>query len=179
MIYIFNYTKYLIKLLKEKQKQHPVLKYFLIKTPSKQIAQSDNCIFIGFSEARATNRTHNSQNYDELIDIVITTKQQDYIESAKIYDAVTNILLNILRDDDYLKDKMKVISFMHKYNSDNTLQFGELLLSFKCTENFSKDKLENNEKLLYDIVYSIKGYSDEEANRDLKGYEDGKKERRD
>ena len=96
-----------------------------------------------------------------MIDIVITTKQLDYKESAKIYDAVTNILLNTFRKDDVLKDKMNVISFMHKYNADNTLQFGELLLSFKTVENYNEVFDIEDEDLVYDIVCSIKGYADD------------------
>ena len=37
---------------------------------------------------------------------------------------------------DFLKDKMNVISYMYKYNQNNTLEFGELLLSFKNVEDY-------------------------------------------
>ena len=63
--------------------------------------------------------------------------------------------------DDVLKDKMSVISFMHKYNADNTLQFGELLLSFKTVENYNEVFDIEDEDLVYDIVCSIKGYADD------------------
>lgn len=161
VIGMFNYAKHILKILKEEQQGHPILKHFVIKYPSKEIAQHQNCIFVGFTEAKATAKTHHSQQYDEMIDIVITTKQLDYKESAKIYDAVTNILLNIFRKDDVLKDKMSVISFMHKYNADNTLQFGELLLSFKTVENYNEVFDIEDEDLVYDIVCSIKGYADD------------------
>lgn len=165
---MFNYVDHIIKVLKKEQIENPILSEFLLKYPSKQIAQSSNTIYIGFSEARATNRTHNSQNYDELIDIIITTKQIDYYESAKIYKVVCDIILKTLRKDDYLRDKMSVISFMHKYNSDNTLQFGELLLSFNTVEKFDKMDIYDDEDWVYDIICSIKGYV---------GEEDGEKER--
>ena len=105
-----------------------------------------------------------------MIDIIITTKQIDYYESAKIYKVVVDIILKALRKDDYLRDRMTVISFMHKYNSDNTLQLGELLLSFKTTERFDKDAIDYDDKdWIYDIICSIKGYV---------GEEDGEEERR-
>ena len=167
---MFNYVDHIIRVLKREQIENPILSEFLLKYPSKEIAQSSNTIYIGFSEARATNRTHNSQDYDELIDIIITTKQIDYYESAKIYKVMTDIILKALRKDDYLRDRMSVISFMHKYNSNNTLQFGELLLSFKTTERFDKDAIDYDDKdWVYDIVCSIKGYV---------GEEDGEEERR-
>lgn len=158
---MFNYSKYIVKLLKREQEGHPILKHFLIKFPDFQVAQSDNCIFVGFSEAKAINQTHHSQTYQELIDIVITSKNQDYYESAKIYDTVTDIILEILRRDDFLKDKMNVISYMYKYNQNNTLQFGELLVSFKNVEDYREVFNMNDDKLIADIVYSIKGYADE------------------
>ena len=64
---------------------------------------------------------------------------------------------------------MSVISFMHKYNSDNTLQLGELLVSFKTTEQFNDDYDYDDEDWVYDIICSIKGYV---------GEEDGEEERR-
>ena len=110
------------------------------------------------------------KDYDELIDIIITTKQIDYYESAKIYKVVVDLILQTLRKDDYLRDRMTVISFMHKYNSDNTLQLGELLLSFKTTERFNDSAFDyDDEKWVYDIICSIKGYV---------GEEDGEEERR-
>ena len=58
---------------------------------------------------------------------------------------------------------------MHKYNSDNTLQLGELLLSFKTTERFDEDAIDyDDDDWIYDIICSIKGYV---------GEEDGEKER--
>ena len=69
---MFNYVDHIIRVLKKEQVDNPILSQFLFKYPSKEIAQSSNTIYIGFSEARATNRTHNSQDYDELIDIIIT-----------------------------------------------------------------------------------------------------------
>ena len=68
---MFNYVDHIIRVLKKEQVDNPILSQFLLKYPSKEIAQSSNTIYIGFSEARATNRTHNSQDYDELIDIII------------------------------------------------------------------------------------------------------------
>ena len=63
-----------------------------------------------------------------------------------------------------------MICFMHKYNSDNTLQLGELLLSFKTTERFNDSAFDyDDEKWVYDIICSIKGYV---------GEEDGEEERR-
>lgn len=170
---MFNYVDHIIRVLKKEQIENPILSQFLIKYPSKQISQSSNTIYIGFSEARATNRTHNSQDYDELIDIIITTKQIDYFESAKIYKVLTDIIIKTLRKDDYLRDKMTVISFMHKYNSDNTLQLGELLVSFKTTEQFNDDYNYDDEDWVYDIICSIKGYVGEED-----GEEERRKERR-
>ena len=97
-------------------------------------------------------------------------KQIDYYESAKIYKVVVDIILKALRKDDHLRDRMTVISFMHKYNSDNTLQLGELLLSFKTTERFDEDAIDyDDEDWIYDIICSIKGYV---------GEEDGEEERR-
>ena len=151
---MFNYVDHIIRVLKKEQVDNPILSQFLFKYPSKEIAQSSNTIYIGFSEARATNRTHNSQDYDELIDIIITTKQIDYYESAKIYKVVVDLILQTLRKDDYLRDRMTVISFMHKYNSDNTLQLGELLLSFKTTERFNDSAFDyDDEKWVYDIIF--------------------------
>lgn len=154
---IFDYVDHIIRVLKKEQINNPILSEFLLKYPSKEIAQSNNVIYIGFSEAKATTKTHNSQNYEELIDIIITTKQIDYYESAKIYKVVCDIILKTLREDDRLRDKMTVISFMHKYNSNNTLQFGELLLSFKTTEDYRDMEIYNDEKWIYDIICSIRG----------------------
>ena len=165
---MFDYVNHIIKVLKKAQQTNPILTHFLIKYPSKQIMQSNNCIYVGFSEAKATSRTHHSQDYDELIDIIITTKQLDYFECSKILKVVSNLILHELRKDDIIHDKISPISFMYKYNSDNTLKFGELLISCNTTENYNDVFDIEDDDLVYDIVCSIKGYV---------GENDGKEER--
>ena len=161
---MFNIQYSIYKLLKEAQAEDDLLKHFKIQFPSRRIAESSNNIFIGLSEVRATERTHQSQNYEELIDIIIVTKQKKYLEASKIYDAVTNKILQILRESDLYEDKLNWTSFKHQYHPQtNELQLSELLINISSDEQFNIELQETiGEDYELDIIGIIEAYADEE-----------------
>ena len=160
---MFNIQYSIYKLLKEAQQDDDVLKHFNIQFPNRRIAESSNSIFIGLSEARADERTHQSQFYEELIDIIIVTKQKKYFEASKIYDAVTNIILRILRESDLYEDRLNWTSFKHQYNPQtNELQLSELLISIRNDEQFNQDLQDDMKDFNVDISGIIEAYTDEE-----------------
>lgn len=157
---MFNIQYDIYKLLKEAQKDDEILQHFNIQFPSRQIAESSNSIFVGLSEARATARTHTSQNYEELIDIIIVTKQTKYFEASKIYDAVTNIILNILRQDDRYKDRLNWSNFTHRYNpTTNELQLSELLINIRADEQFYTELAESEQINKVNILDILTGFA--------------------
>lgn len=113
-----------------------VLKEFNLEYPSEKISVASNTIFIGLSEAKPTQRTHQSQKYNELVDIVISTKQSNYSEAMKIFRVVAGKLMKILRDSKEFSDRFNVISFIPKYLSEE-LKYGELLVSITSLETFN------------------------------------------
>ena len=160
---MFNIQYSIYKLLKEAQAEDEVLKRFNIQFPSRRIAESSNSIFVGLSEVRATERTHQSQHYEELIDIIIVTKQKKYFEASKIYDTVTDKILKVLRSSDLYEDRLNWTSFKHQYNPQtNELQLSELLISIRSDEEFNLELSESIGKdFTLDIIGIIEGYADE------------------
>src|SRR5574344_2136451 len=112
-----------------------LLSHFNFGYPNKKIAEAGNNIFIGLSEAKPYKKTHQSQSYEELIDIIITSKNTDYVETSKIYRAVVSKILGYLRGNPKYEDNFEVVSFIPKYYS-NELKFAELLINFKSIEDF-------------------------------------------
>lgn len=162
---MFNIQYSIYKLLKEAQEQEDetLLKRFNIQFPSQRIAESSNNIFIGLSEVRASERTHQSQFYEEMIDIIIVTRQKRYLEASKIYDAVTDKILEVLRSSDLYEDRLNWTSFKHQYNPQtNELQLSELLISIRSDEEFNLELSEElGDDFELDIIGIIEGYTDE------------------
>lgn len=130
-----------------------VLNEFNIEYISKNIAVASNTIFVGLSEAKPTTRTHHSQKYNELVDIVINTKQEDYTEAMKIFRSVAERIMKLFRISSNFNYRYNVVSFIPKYLS-NELKYAELLISVSEIEAFPPN--DEDEKLVIELVTHIK-----------------------
>jgi uncharacterized protein YbgA (DUF1722 family) len=130
-----------------------VLNEFNIEYPSSSISVASNTIFVGLSEAKPTTRTHHSQKYNELVDIVISTKQANYTEAMKIFRSVAERIMKLFRASPDFNNRFNVISFIPKYLSDE-LKYAELLISVSEVETFPPTV--EDEDLIVELITHIK-----------------------
>lgn len=150
--------KILSFLLAKQNEGDAILEQFNIRFPSKRISQDSNSIFIGLAESTATDRTHESQYYNNLVDIIITTKNKEYVKASKIFRAVSKRVISLLRQSKEFSDSFNVVSFIPKYDEATlVLKQADLLLSFESLEEFNITDEEIKNILIGDVTIEVEG----------------------
>lgn len=150
--------KILSYLLAKQKEGDTILEQFNIRFPSKSISQNSNSIFIGLAESTATDRTHESQYYNNLVDIIITTKNKEYVKASKIFRAVSKRIISLLRQSKEFSDSFNVVSFIPKYDEATlVLKQADLLLSFESLEEFNITDEEIKNILIGDVTIEVEG----------------------
>lgn len=150
--------KILSYLLAKQKEGDTILEQFNIRFPSKSISQNSNSIFIGLAESTATDRTHESQYYNNLVDIIITTKNKEYVKASKIFRAVSKRVISLLRQSKEFSDSFNVVSFIPKYDEATlVLKQADLLLSFESLEEFNITDEEIKNILIGDVTIEVEG----------------------
>lgn len=150
--------KILSFLLAKQNEGDAILEQFKIQFPSKRISHDSNSIFIGLAESTATDRTHESQYYNNLVDIIITTKNKEYIKAIKIFRAVSKRVISLLRQSKEFSDSFNVVSFIPKYDEATlVLKQADLLLSFESLEEFNITDEEIKNILIGDVTIEVEG----------------------
>ena len=156
---MFDIDYKILSFLLAKQKEgDTILEQFNIRFPSKSISQNSNSIFIGLAESTATDSTHESQYYNNLIGIIITTKNKDYVKASKIFRAVSKRIISLLRQSKEFSDSFNVVSFIPKYDESTlVLKQADLLLSFESLEEFNITDEEIKNILIGDVTIEVEG----------------------
>lgn len=150
--------KILSFLLAKQNEGDAILEQFKIQFPSKRISHDSNSIFIGLAESTATNKTHESQYYNNLVDIIITTKNKEYVKASKIFRAVSKRVISLLRQSKEFSDSFNVVSYIPKYDESTlVLKQADLLLSFESLEEFNITDEEIKNILIGDVTIEVEG----------------------
>lgn len=125
-------------LQKAKNNNDTLISNFSLEFPSEKMAQDSNTIFIGLMDSKPYNRTHQSQDYLEMVDIIVTTKKNDYIQASRILKTTIIHILKIIREDKSL-GLFDIVEIRPNYTEFGVLRNMHLIISIHTDEIFEQD----------------------------------------
>ena len=124
-------TQVLNVLLKAKEEGNTLLSLFDIKYPDKSIESEKNGIHVACVTAENHKTGNDFQQFQDLVEIVITTRKLRYHEGVRVIKAVSKEIIRLLKKDDYLGQRIfaRTISPIHEKDTYR-LKKGHILLQF-------------------------------------------------
>lgn len=123
----------IVKILsKAKKDGNPLLKYFKIGYPSKNLVQESNNIFVGVVDSESNLEGFEFSSFTDLAEVLIVTKNRNYQESVKIIKIVAKEIMKLIHENFDLFDNKPVIrNITPEYNKDFVLTRGHLNIQVK------------------------------------------------
>lgn len=119
-------------LLKAKSEGNSILQHFKIGFPSKQVVQESNSIFIGAVDSESNIEGFEFSSFTDLVEVLIVTKNRDYLESIKIIKIVSKEITKLIYENVDLFDNKPIIrNLTPEYNRDFVLTRGHLRVQVK------------------------------------------------
>lgn len=119
-------------LLKAKNDGNELLQHFKIGYPSKQVVQESNNIFIGAVDSESNIEGYEFSSFTDLVEVLIVTKNRDYLESIKIIKIVAKEITRLIYDNVDLFDNKPIIrNLTPEYNRDFVLTRGHMRIQVK------------------------------------------------
>lgn len=119
-------------LLKAKNDGNSILQHFKIGFPSKQVVQESNSIFIGAVDSESNIEGFEFSSFTDLVEVLIVTKNRDYLESIKIIKIVSKEITRLIYENVDLFDNKPIIrNLTPEYNRDFVLTRGHLRVQVK------------------------------------------------
>ncbi|WP_283390499.1 hypothetical protein [Methanobrevibacter woesei] len=152
-------TRILNVLLNSQKEGNKLLNYFKIKYPDKTLTEDVNSIHVACVSSENHTSGEGFQVFTDLVEIVITTKKLEYSKAIRVIKTVSKEIINLLKKDDYLSQRIIVRSISPIHDSDTfLLKKGHLLLQFNTDPiSFmnSDDEIEKVCKFLIDDIDEV------------------------
>lgn len=121
----------ILNILTEAKKEgNPLLKHFKIGYPTKELAQENNTILVAVVSSENELNGFDFEEFRDLVEILIVTKQKDNIKASKIIKAVAyEICRLILKNEDLFPNKPIIRSVNPFFDVDMTLTRGQVMVN--------------------------------------------------
>lgn len=125
----------------EKNKGNEVLQHFEIMYPSKKVASESNTIFIGVVSSELHTEMVDASEYKDLIEILITTKINDYKRAIFTIKTVSKEIIRLIKkNSDLFHIKPIIRNIAPEYNPNFVLNRGHIMI--ECLSDFEKDEID-------------------------------------
>ena len=114
----------------EKKKGNKLLNHFKISYPDKKLAQENNCILVAVVSTENQLNGFDFEQFRDLVEILITTKQEDNDKASKIIKAISyEISRLIMNNIDKFPNKPVIRSINPFYDLNMTLTRGQIMVN--------------------------------------------------
>lgn len=127
---MFDTDEIILKILQEeKRKGNVLLKHFHIQHPSKRVAEESNSIFIATVSSENLLDGFDFSSFRDLVEILIITKQKDYLKAKTIIKTVSYEICKVIMDNRDLFTNRPVIRNVNpEFNMDFVLTRGHIMV---------------------------------------------------
>lgn len=125
-------------LQKAKNNKDELISEFSLEFPSEKMAEDSNTIFVGLMDSKPYKRTHQSQDYLEMVDIIVVTKINDYVTASRVLKTVIIHILSLLRDNKEL-GLFDIVEIRPNYTEFGVLRNMHLIISVHSDEIFQNE----------------------------------------
>lgn len=126
----------------EKENGNKILNYFQIMYPSKKVASESNTIFIGVVSSELHTEMNDASEYKDLVEILITTKINDYKRAIFTIKTVSKEIIKIIKENsDLFPIKPIIRNIAPEYNPNFVLNRGHIMV--ECLTDLEKDVVDD------------------------------------
>lgn len=117
-------------LTKSKNEGNKLLKHFKIGYPTKELAQENNTILVASVSSENQLSGFDFEEFRDLVEILIVTKQEDNIKARKIIKTVSyEICRLIMKNEDLFPNKPVIRNINPFFDVDMTLTRGQVMVN--------------------------------------------------
>ena len=117
-------------LTKSKNEGNKLLKHFKIGYPTKQLAQENNTILVAVVSSENQLSGFDFEEFRDLVEILIVTKQEDNIKASKIIKTVSyEICRLIMKNMELFPNKPVIRNINPFFDVDMTLTRGQVMVN--------------------------------------------------
>jgi len=126
-------TRILNALLESQKQGHELFKHYHINYPDKKLDDEINAIHVACVSAENNQALMDtSQSFTDLVEIIISTKKLSYEKAIQVIKTVTNEIIRVLKNDEFLSQRLVVRNINPVYEKGNYLvKKGHIRLQFK------------------------------------------------
>lgn len=131
MIKILNSDEIILNILNNaKIADNDLLKYFHISYPDKRLAQENNCIFVAVVSSENKLNGVAFEQFRDLVEILVTTKQEDNRDAIKIIKGVSYEICRLIMEHASEFPNKPIIRNINPYfDIDLTLSRGQIMVN--------------------------------------------------
>lgn len=122
----------ILNILTNAQTDDKLLKHFHISYPEKRLAQENNCILVACVSSENQLDGFDFEQYQDLIEILITTKQENNRDAIKIIKTVSYRICQLIMENMDLFPNKPVIRNINPFFEKNlTITRGQIMVNVK------------------------------------------------
>lgn len=115
-----------------KQNGEELLEDFEIEYPSNRVLEESNSIFVGVMSSEANINGFEFETFTDLVEILIVTKQRDYIEAITLIKNISRLVCGLILKNKHLFPNKPVIRNINpEFNRDFVLTRGHIMVQVR------------------------------------------------